>query len=71
MTRNGAIAGMLVGALTVILWKQVEGGMFDMYEILPGFILCALTVVVVSLMSTPPIAAVQDEFDAFEKTLHQ
>lgn len=71
MTRNGAIAGMVVGALTVILWKQVEGGMFDMYEILPGFILCALTVVVVSLMSTPPIAAVQDEFDAFEKTLHQ
>ncbi|WP_439859096.1 sodium/proline symporter PutP [Pseudomonas sp. MBLB4136] len=70
MTRNGAIAGMVVGAVTVILWKQVEGGMFDMYEILPGFILCALTVVVVSLMSSPPPAAIQKEFDAFEKTLH-
>ncbi|MDA7085992.1 sodium/proline symporter PutP [Pseudomonas sp. SA3-5] len=71
MTRNGAIAGMVVGAVTVILWKQVEGGIFDMYEILPGFILCALTVVVVSLISQPPVAAIQDEFDTFEKTLHQ
>ncbi|WPC03205.1 sodium/proline symporter PutP [Pseudomonas benzenivorans] len=70
MTRNGAIAGMVVGALTVILWKQVEGGMFDMYEILPGFILCALTVVGVSLMGPAPTAAIRSEFDAFEKTLH-
>lgn len=71
MTRNGAIAGMVVGALTVIVWKQIEGGIFEMYEILPGFILCALTVVVVSLMGPPPAVAIQKEFDSFEKTLHE
>jgi len=69
MTRNGALAGMIVGAVTVIVWKQMEGGMFDMYEILPGFILCALTVVGVSLMGEPS-TAIQNEFDSFEKTLH-
>jgi sodium/proline symporter len=71
MTRNGAIAGMVVGALTVIVWKQIEGGIFEMYEILPGFIFCALTVVVVSLMGPPPAVAIQKEFDSFEKTLHE
>ncbi|HRP97970.1 MAG TPA: sodium/proline symporter PutP [Rhodocyclaceae bacterium] len=70
MTRNGALAGMIVGALTVIVWKQIEGGIFDMYEILPGFILCAATIVAVSLLDRPPEQAIQSEFDTFEKTLH-
>lgn len=26
MSRNGALAGMLVGATTVIVWKQIQGG---------------------------------------------
>jgi len=35
MTRNGALTGMLVGAATVIIWKQ--GAWFGLYEIIPGF----------------------------------
>ncbi len=66
MTRNGALVGMLVGAVTVIVWKQLSGGIFDVYEILPGFILCALGIVVVSLMGKPPVQEVQDEFDAVD-----
>lgn len=38
-SRNGAIATILVGGLTVIIWKQLESGIFALYEILPGFIL--------------------------------
>ena len=38
ITKNGAIAGMIVGSLTVIVYKQLEGGIFDLYELLPGFI---------------------------------
>ncbi len=53
MTRNGALAGIIVGAVTVVIWKQLSGGIFEMYEILPGFILCAIAVVVVSMMSSP------------------
>jgi sodium/proline symporter len=46
MTRNGALAGILVGAITVLVWKQ--SGWFGLYEIVPGFILAWLATVVVS-----------------------
>jgi sodium/proline symporter len=66
MTRNGALAGIVIGALTVVVWKQLSGGMFDMYEILPGFIFCAIAIVVVSKMGQPP-QSVTEEFDKAAK----
>ncbi len=48
MTRNGAIAGMVVGAATVVTWKQLSGGLFDLYEILPAFVFALLAIFVVS-----------------------
>lgn len=54
MTRNGALGGMILGAGTVILWKQLHGGIFDLYEILPGFVLGWLGIVVVSLVGRRP-----------------
>jgi len=48
MTRNGALAGMLVGGLTVILWKQGSGGIFELYEMVPGVVLSALAIWMVS-----------------------
>lgn len=50
MTRAGALAGILVGGLTVILWKQgaALGGVFALYELLPGFVFSMLAIVVVS-----------------------
>ncbi len=50
MTRNGALAGILVGGGTVILWKQLEGGIFDLYEIVPGFALSCLAIIIFSLL---------------------
>jgi sodium/proline symporter len=50
MTRNGALAGMLAGGLTVILWKQGEGGIFELYEMVPGVLLAALAIWAVSLL---------------------
>jgi sodium/proline symporter len=49
-TRNGALAGILVGGLTVILWKQGTGlgGWFALYELVPGFLLSMLAILVVS-----------------------
>lgn len=67
MTRNGAVTGMILGALTVIVWKKLEGGIFDMYEILPGFILCTVAIVVVSLLDKEPRAEIQAEFDAMRE----
>jgi len=57
MTRAGALAGMITGGVTVILWKQLEGGIFDLYELVPGFLLSALAIVLASLASRPPAPA--------------
>lgn len=63
MTRNGAAAGLIVGAATVVIWKQLAGGIFDVYEILPGFVLCAITVVGVSRLGPQPSERVIEDFD--------
>ena len=51
MTRNGALAGILVGAVTVVVWKNYIG--LGLYEIVPGFALATLAAVVVSRMGQP------------------
>jgi len=48
INRNGALAGMIVGALTVIIWKNLSGGIFELYEILPGCILATIAILVAS-----------------------
>lgn len=54
MTRWGCLAGIFVGGLTVVVWKQLSGGIFDLYEILPGFLLATIAIVLVSLLSRAP-----------------
>lgn len=66
MTRNGALAGMLFGGATVIIWKQLSGGIFDLYEIVPGFILSMTAILVFSLMDKQPSDEIQQEFDSVE-----
>ncbi len=50
MTRNGTLAGMVVGGATVILWKHGSGGIFELYELVPGFLLSAMTIWGVSVV---------------------
>jgi sodium/proline symporter len=38
MNRYGALAGIIVGGLIVVIWRQLSGGLFDLYEIVPGFV---------------------------------
>ena len=56
MTGIGALAGMVVGAATVILWKQTGSAL---YEIVPGFIAGSVALVVGSLLSRAPSTEVQ------------
>jgi sodium/proline symporter len=56
MTRNGALAGMVAGALTVILWKHTGSAL---YEMVPGFIAGTVAIVAVSLLGRAPSAEVQ------------
>jgi sodium/proline symporter len=50
MTRNGALAGMIVGGLIVILWKRGSGEIFQLYEMIPGVLFSSLTIWLVSLL---------------------
>ena len=54
MTVQGAIAGMLVGGVTDIFWYLQSGGIFDIYEIIPGFVFSSIAIVGVSLCSKVP-----------------
>ncbi len=66
----GAVAGMITGGVMVFVWKlciRPLGGVFDIYELLPAFILSSLVIVVVSLLTAPPSHEVQEEFEAVKK----
>ncbi len=65
MTRNGALAGMVVGAFTVVLWKEFVG--LGLYEIIPGFILATLAIVIFSTIGRPASPAMIKRFDEAEK----
>jgi sodium/proline symporter len=65
MTRNGAMAGMVVGAVTVIVWKNFIG--LGIYEIIPGFLLASAAIVIFSKLGAPATATMQTRFDTAEK----
>ncbi|ABO24301.1 sodium/proline symporter PutP [Shewanella loihica] len=67
-SRNGAVATIIVGAITVVLWKQSTGGIFDLYEILPGFLFATLAGVLVSLVSAPADST-REQFEQFSQKL--
>lgn len=63
ITRNGALAGVIVGAVTVIVWGDfLSGGIFDLYEIVPGFLLNLIVTLIVSNLGKPS-AEIEAEFD--------
>ena len=69
MNRNGALAGIVIGGVTIVVWKQLSGGWFDVYEIVPGIILSAIAIVVVSLMTAEPEESVKAQHEKFKKQL--
>ena len=68
MTRNGALAGMLAGAATVLLWKQTGSAL---YEMVPGFLAGTVAVVVFSLLDKLPSASIQARHQQVRATLHE
>lgn len=68
INRDGALAGMIVGAATVILWKQSGSAL---YEIIPGFIAAMIAIVAVSLLTREPSAEVQATHVAVIEELRQ
>ena len=62
MTLKGAVTGMIIGAVTVILWKNLLAST-GVYEIIPGFILSTIAIIVVSLLDKAPNADVISRFE--------
>lgn len=68
MTRNGALAGMIVGTATVVIWKQFAW--FSLYELVPGFILASIAIVLVSLLGKAPPSVMSANFTKANDIYH-
>jgi sodium/proline symporter len=65
-TLAGAAAGMLSGGIIVVLWKNLISKLspaFNVYELLPAFIISCIVIVVVSLATPPPGPEIEAEFE--------
>lgn len=65
-TSKGAIAGLIVGAITVIVWHNLKGGIFNVYEILPAFILNTLVAIVVSHFDKNKDEKMLEQYEAYK-----
>ena len=66
----GAIAGIISGGATVFIWKYLVrplGGILDIYELLPAFIVSLIFIIVVSLLTKAPDEEIVREFEAAGK----
>lgn len=65
-TLAGAISGMFAGGASVFIWKFLVrpiGGAFNIYELLPAFIVSLVVIIVVSLLTKKPDEAILKEFE--------
>lgn len=62
----GALAGMVSGGAMVFIWKYLVrplGGAWNIYELLPAFLVALAVIVVVSLLTPAPSKEIRDEFE--------
>ena len=73
MTRNGALAGMVAGAVVVIAWKEivVERLGYPLYEMVPGVIIATLAIIVVSLLGRAPAPEIQSNHEQVRLSLRE
>ncbi|UPT78298.1 sodium/proline symporter PutP [Sulfurovum sp. XGS-02] len=69
ITKFGAIAGMVVGALTVIIWKELEGGVFEIFELLPGFVFSWIAILLFSRYGAANPDSISEKFDEVQSRL--
>ncbi|MCR5453274.1 MAG: sodium/proline symporter [Lachnospiraceae bacterium] len=65
-TKYGVLAGMISGAVMIFVWKYLVrplGGVWDLYELAPAFLVAVIMIVIVSLMTKEPSKEIVDEFD--------
>lgn len=66
-TLQGALAGMISGGAMVFIWKYLVrpmGGLLDIYELLPAFLVSLAMIIIVSLATKAPGQEIIDEFES-------
>jgi sodium/proline symporter len=61
---------MISGGAMVFIWKYLVrpmGGVFDLYELAPAFLVAIIVIVVVSLLTQKPSDEITDEFEHVSK----
>ena len=64
---QGALAGMISGGAMVFIWKYLVrplGGAWDIYELLPAFLVSCAAIIVVSLLTKTPSKEIVEEFES-------
>ena len=67
---KGALAGMVSGGIMVFVWKygvRPLGGAWNIYELLPAFLVACAAIVIVSLATAAPSEEICREFDSVGK----
>lgn len=63
---QGALAGMVSGGVMIFVWKYLVrplGGVWNIYELLPAFLVACVFIVAVSLSTTAPKQEIVDTFN--------
>ncbi|WP_208293535.1 sodium/proline symporter PutP [Zophobihabitans entericus] len=68
MTRNGALVGMIVGAVTVLVW--IVYNWFNLYSLIPGFIFASIAIVIVSVLDQKPSSDIVEHFSRANRLFH-
>ncbi|QHS24213.1 sodium/proline symporter PutP [Virgibacillus sp. MSP4-1] len=59
-SRNGVLAGIMVGGVTVFTWQYTGSAL---YEMVPGFIFSSIAIVIFSFIGQKPSDEVKEEYD--------
>lgn len=71
--KQGALAGMVCGGVMVFVWKflvRPMGGAWNIYELLPAFIVALAAIIIVSLLTAAPEKEITEVFDDVKKELN-
>ncbi|MCL1701963.1 sodium/proline symporter PutP [Lysinibacillus sp. Bpr_S20] len=71
LTNYGALSGMVAGAATAFAWGKIKFLADTLYEIVPGFIVCLIVAVIVSILTYKPNKDIEDEFNRTEVLLKE
>ena len=69
MNRVGALAGMVSGAATVLLWRQIDPGGLGLYEIIPGVLISFVCIFLFNPLGSSPSQQMEDDFVAVQREL--